>query len=62
MKKSTLLIVLLTTVALILGACGKDSTEEIDKNSLQAIQDKGELTVGIMGTYDPYNFLNEEKE
>ena len=62
MKKSILLIALLTTVALILGACGKDSTEEIDKNSLQAIQDKGELTVGIMGTYAPYNFMNADKE
>lgn len=31
-------------------------------NLLEEIQTRGKMTVGIMGTYPPYNFLNDDKE
>jgi cystine transport system substrate-binding protein len=61
-KSKILLFILLTTAAVLLGACGKYSTKENNKNSLSAIQDKGEITIGIMGTYAPYNFMNKNQE
>ncbi|WP_391208837.1 substrate-binding periplasmic protein [Psychrobacillus sp. L4] len=62
MKKSKVLLALAVMTALLLGACGNNSTKGNDKNSLKAIQDKGEMTVGIMGTYAPYNFMNKENK
>ncbi|MEK4485307.1 transporter substrate-binding domain-containing protein [Psychrobacillus sp. FSL H8-0484] len=62
MKKGKFIVAILTSAALLLSACGKDSNVEKAQNSLEAIQDKGELTVGIMGTYAPYNFMNADKE
>lgn len=59
MKKGKVLIAIVATVVLFLAACGKKETEQ---DSLKAIQDKGEIVVGIMGTYAPYNFMNKEKE
>ncbi|WP_177184480.1 ABC transporter substrate-binding protein [Psychrobacillus sp. OK032] len=62
MKKSGFILSLVAAVVLLLAACGNNRSEENDKNTLQAIQDNGEITVGIMGTYAPYNFMNKEKE
>ncbi|MBK3493796.1 amino acid ABC transporter substrate-binding protein [Viridibacillus sp. YIM B01967] len=63
MKKGKILFALAATAALILGACGNsDTKKESDKNTLSAIQEKGEMTVGIMGTYAPYNYMNKNKE
>ncbi|MDI2588461.1 transporter substrate-binding domain-containing protein [Psychrobacillus sp. NEAU-3TGS] len=61
MKKSKFLLSLVAAVVLLLAACGNNTSKENDKNSLQAIQDKGEITVGIMGTYAPYNFRNKDQ-
>lgn len=33
-----------------------------ETNALEQIQQDGKMTVGIMGTYAPYNYLNENKE
>lgn len=62
MKKGKILLALATATALLLGACGNNSTKVSDKNSFKAIQDKGEITIGIMGTYAPYNFMNKNQE
>lgn len=61
MKKSNLLLMIVAATVLLLAACGTNTTKENDKNTLSAIQDKGEITVGIMGTYAPYNFMNKEQ-
>ncbi|WAA11146.1 substrate-binding periplasmic protein [Fervidibacillus albus] len=62
MKKLTRFIPMLLIASFILSACGQNASEDEGKTALQQIQDKGEITVGIMGTYAPYNFLNEDKE
>ncbi|AOH56275.1 cysteine ABC transporter substrate-binding protein [Peribacillus muralis] len=66
-KYSYLTLILLTAFTLILTACGqKDETasekEESGADLLQQIKDRGTLKVGLMGTYQPYNFLNDKKE
>ena len=61
MKKGNLLLTIVAATVLLLAACGTNATKENDKNTLFAIQDKGEITVGIMGTYAPYNFMNKEQ-
>lgn len=66
-KYSYLTLVLLVAFTLILSACGTkdDKTSENKESSadlLQQIKDRGTLKVGLMGTYQPYNFLNEKKE
>lgn len=60
MKKLGWLASLVAASALVLGACG--SSESKEQTVLDKVQDKGELTVGIMGTYAPYNYLGEDKE
>ncbi|MGE7924844.1 substrate-binding periplasmic protein [Viridibacillus arvi] len=62
MKKSNIFFAFAATAALILGACGNSETKKENNNTLSAIQEKGEMTVGIMGTYAPYNFMNKDKE
>ncbi|MFL0506090.1 substrate-binding periplasmic protein [Ureibacillus sp. 179-F W5.1 NHS] len=65
MKKAKWLISLVAVTSLILAACGTDTTKDSKKeetNALEQIQQDGKMTVGIMGTYAPYNYLNENKE
>lgn len=67
MKKAKWLLSLAAVSSLALAACGADTTKETetkneDLNALEQIQEDGEITVGIMGTYAPYNYLNENKE
>lgn len=69
MKKAKWLLSLAAISSLALAACGADTTKETETNTnkeelnaLEQIQQDGEMTVGIMGTYAPYNFLNENKE
>jgi cystine transport system substrate-binding protein len=66
-KYSYLTLVLLLAFTLILSACGStdDKASENKESSadlLQQIKDRGTLKVGLMGTYQPYNFLNDKKE
>ncbi|WP_144511268.1 ABC transporter substrate-binding protein [Bacillus sp. FJAT-22090] len=62
MKKGKLLFALIIAAALVLAACGNKTKKESNEDPLKAIQDKGEIVVGIMGTYAPYNFMNKDKE
>ncbi|OUM88659.1 MAG: cysteine ABC transporter substrate-binding protein [Bacillus thermozeamaize] len=41
---------------------GTDQGKDTTSNLYEEIKSKGKMTVGIMGTYPPYNFLNEKKE
>lgn len=57
MKKLGWLASLVAASALVLGACGsKGDTSKED------VSKKEELTVGIMGTYAPYNYLDKDKQ
>lgn len=61
MKKIGWLASAVAASALVLGACGS-SEEKKDSNVLEQVQEKGELTVGIMGTYAPYNYMGKDNE
>ena len=71
-KKLFFTFVLITIMALLLSACGGGAASDEDNNAnqdnekkaslLQQIKDDGVMKVGLMGTYQPYNFLNENKE
>lgn len=66
---------LLSAVAIFLVACGGKPAETPSNNAgtpnteaaapanlLEKIKESGKIRVGLMGTYAPYNFLNEKKE
>src|SRR3954466_1733573 len=62
-------LILLLAFMMIVRAWGnKNETDSADQDKkqevslLQEIKDRGVMKVGMMGTYQPYNFLNEEKE
>ncbi|MGK7376392.1 transporter substrate-binding domain-containing protein [Planococcus sp. 1R117A] len=65
-KRSFLLIVLVAVFALMLAACGSETgSEGTDTEKtvlLDQIKEEGVLKVGLMGTYRPYNFMNENQE
>jgi L-cystine transport system substrate-binding protein len=67
-KKSFFTFAFITIFALLLSACGAANDEGNKANQdnetslLQDIKDDGVMKVGVMGTYQPYNFLNENKE
>ncbi|MGK9250622.1 MULTISPECIES: transporter substrate-binding domain-containing protein [Paenibacillus] len=44
------------------GESGSNAPAEGDDNLLAQVKAAGVLKVGLMGTYAPYNFLNENKE
>jgi cystine transport system substrate-binding protein len=62
-SRSFIGLVLLFVFTLVLSACGTNN-EKSSENAdlLQEVKDRGVLKVGVMGTYQPYNFLNEDKE
>src|SRR6478609_264172 len=66
-KGWSLTAILLMTV-LVLSACGSKATDNGSTNGAQAsneleqIKSAGVIKVGMMGTYAPYNFLNDKKE
>ncbi|PAQ14028.1 cysteine ABC transporter substrate-binding protein [Bacillaceae bacterium SAOS 7] len=67
MKRNKFLsVILLLAFAALLGACSsdksKESKEEGQESLLNEIKEEGKLQVGLMGTYPPYNFLNDQKE
>jgi len=68
-RKSWITFILLLTFTMILSACGNNNEsdsankdKEQEASLLQEIKDRGVMKVGVMGTYQPYNFLNEKKE
>ncbi|WP_342416645.1 transporter substrate-binding domain-containing protein [Paenibacillus sp. FSL R10-2782] len=64
----------LAMFSLVLSACGTKpeaanssngagtSNEAAAGNELEAIKKTGVIKIGMMGTYQPYNFLNDKKE
>ncbi|MBB3130129.1 cystine transport system substrate-binding protein [Paenibacillus rhizosphaerae] len=67
---------LIAVIALVLAGCGKDSASSGSNasggsgnqassssgNLLEQVKKNGKIKVGLMGTYAPYNFLNDKKE
>lgn len=63
MKKTLFTLAILLTFSVILSACGNNDDDTAqESNLLQEVKDRGVLKVGLMGTYQPYNFLNEDGE
>lgn len=66
MKKRINLLVLLLAFTLIISACSTksqtDESKEETADLLQEIKDRGTIKIGLMGTYQPYNFLNKNQE
>ncbi|WP_407389927.1 transporter substrate-binding domain-containing protein [Carnobacterium jeotgali] len=66
MKKKKWMLAGIAAVALFVSACGTSTKEDANSSEggdlLKSVQDAGVLKVGVMGTYQPYNFLNEDKE
>ncbi|CAI6084410.1 L-cystine-binding protein FliY [Paenibacillus sp. JJ-100] len=70
-RKGWSLTAILLMVVLVVSACGSKPAEEngntnnaaqSGSNELEQIQSAGVMKVGMMGTYRPYNFLNDQKE
>ncbi|WP_458413785.1 substrate-binding periplasmic protein [Schinkia sp. CFF1] len=76
-RKSFFRLLLVLLLSVILTACGANNGNKDQKvgesptakedakgetNLLDEIKDRGVMKVGVMGTYRPYNFLNENKE
>ncbi|WP_419720067.1 substrate-binding periplasmic protein [Paenibacillus illinoisensis] len=68
MRKGWMLTAILLMVVLVVSACGSKTTDNGSSNGAQAsneleqIKSVGTMKVGMMGTYAPYNFLNDKKE
>lgn len=72
LKKNKIFLKLVMASSLFLFACGANnettdttdiaSTSEATIGLLEKVKDEGVLRVGTMGTYQPYTFLNEDKE
>ncbi|MFK0525670.1 substrate-binding periplasmic protein [Paenibacillus illinoisensis] len=68
MRKSWMLTAILLMVVLVVSACRSKTTDNGSSNGAQAsneleqIKSAGTMKVGMMGTYRPYNFLNDNKE
>ena len=68
-RKGWTLTALLLITVLVLSACGSKATTDNGgnaaapaSNELEQIKSAGVIKVGMMGTYRPYNFLNDKKE
>lgn len=64
-RRTTLSLIVLTIIAMVAAGCGTASKEEgaaAGSSSLEKIKQEGKIVIGMMGTYAPYNFLNENKE
>nr|WP_154896744.1 transporter substrate-binding domain-containing protein [Paenibacillus xylanexedens] len=68
MRKGWMLTAILLMVVLVVSACGSKTTDNgssngaQSSNELEQIKSAGTMKVGMMGTYRPYNFLNDNKE
>jgi cystine transport system substrate-binding protein len=68
-KQSFFALLLMLTFSLLLSACSSSNNNNTAKKGngdkgdlLQQVKDKGVLKVGVMGTYQPYNFLNKDQQ
>ncbi len=67
MKKRTYLLVVLVVLSMVFVGCAEKKEVKEEKEVKQAtlldqIKESGKLKVGLMGTYPPYNFMNEKNE
>ncbi|RJG25241.1 transporter substrate-binding domain-containing protein [Paenibacillus thiaminolyticus] len=63
LQKFVKAVLLLTVLSVALAACGSKPAQDASAaNALQQIKKAGKIRVGLMGTYAPYNFLNEKHE
>ncbi|WP_268627033.1 transporter substrate-binding domain-containing protein [Paenibacillus alvei] len=63
LKKFLKATTLLTVLAVALVGCGsKSSSNSGSANALEHIKQSGKIRVGLMGTYAPYNFINDKRE
>lgn len=63
LKKFLKATTLLTVLAVALVGCGSKSTSNAGStNALEHIKQSGKIRVGLMGTYAPYNFINDKRE
>jgi L-cystine transport system substrate-binding protein len=66
MKKLLTIVTVITLIAVLLVGCGKaaetNKTEQTKATLLDKVKGSGKLTVGLMGTYPPYNFMNDKNE
>ena len=56
-----LLLTVITTVLSVHTLLAGGSAEDENLSALEAVRERGTLTVGMMGTFPPYNFLNENE-
>lgn len=62
-KKLLKATTLLTVLAVALVGCGSKSTMDAGSaNALEQIKKSGKIRIGLMGTYAPYNFINDKRE
>jgi len=65
-KRFTFMMMLLVVLTIVVTACSTKSQSDDHKEEktdlLQDIKEGGTIKIGLMGTYQPYNFLNENKE
>ncbi|MDD3894446.1 MAG: ABC transporter substrate-binding protein [Syntrophomonadaceae bacterium] len=66
-KLSVLLVVLLVAMLFVIGGCSDkaadqpaDKSQEVSDTSWTAIEEKGELVVGMCAQYPPFESINEE--
>ena len=63
-RRSFIGLIFILVFTVMLSACTSNNENKASENVdlLQEVKDRGVLKVGVMGTYQPYNFLNEKKE
>ncbi len=64
MRRSQLQVVIAVFVLLVAAvnvAATGTSEAETDMTLLEEVQERGYVTVGMMGTYPPYNFINQDE-
>lgn len=61
MQKYTVAIALAMVLTGGLLFAGGSDEQASELSALEAVQERGTLTVGMMGTYPPYNFLNTDE-
>lgn len=60
--RTTLSMAIMVLFALVAVGCTNTNKDASSTNVLEKIQKDGKIVIGMMGTYPPYNFINESKE
>lgn len=62
------LVILLSVLLVLLSGCGQSASQSADRqdskstDELQQIKKAGTIRIGLMGTYAPYNFMNDKHQ